>query len=183
MIPKQIIRSVLLLAVFGSLAIWANRQYQKSQAIDAASQAPPAAEELPQVEGDQVIMTYFISGTRCESCETIEALARETAEKDFPDAMSNKSLVFRVIDTGDASRHHYIKDYQLTSKTVILSHRVQDLGVGPVVVVGLQHQGQVLGFRGSFQVSGGFHERGLLWRGRGGRGRSGKQFGGGRRLS
>lgn len=125
MIPKQIIRSVLLLAVFGSLAIWANRQYQKSQAIDAASQAPPAAEELPQVEGDQVIMTYFISGTRCESCETIEALARETAEKDFPDAMSNKSLVFRVIDTGDASRHHYIKDYQLTSKTVILSHRVQ----------------------------------------------------------
>lgn len=125
MIPKQIIRSVLLLAVFGSLAIWANRQYQKSQAIDAASQAPPAAEELPQVEGDQVIMTYFISGTRCESCETIEALARETAEKDFPDALSNKSLVFRVIDTGDASRHHYIKDYQLTSKTVILSHRVQ----------------------------------------------------------
>jgi hypothetical protein len=125
MIPKQIIRSVLLLAVFGSLAIWANRQYQKSQAIDAASQAPPAAEELPQVEGDQVIMTYFISGTRCESCETIETLARETAEKDFPDALSNKSLVFRVIDTGDASRHHYIKDYQLTSKTVILSHRVQ----------------------------------------------------------
>lgn len=79
MITKQIIRSVLLIVALGSLAIWANREYQKS----VAELVPAAAEDLSQVTGDQVIMTYFISGTRCESCQKIEALTKETAQKDF----------------------------------------------------------------------------------------------------
>jgi len=120
MIAKQIIRSILLIVALGSLAIWANRAYQKSRASAAA---PAAAENLPVVAGDQVIMTYFISGTRCESCRKIEALAKETAEKDFAQAVADKKLVFRVIDTGEPGYAHFTKDYQLTSKTVILSHR------------------------------------------------------------
>jgi len=119
MIAKQVVRSFLLVIVLGSLAIWANREYQKSQ----ASAVPAASENLPVVTGDQVVMTYFISGTRCEMCKKIEALARETAEKDFADLLSSKRLVFRVIDTGEPGHAHYTKDYQLTSKTVILSHR------------------------------------------------------------
>jgi serine protease inhibitor ecotin len=119
MIAKQIIRSVLLIVVLGSLAIWANREYQKSR----AAAVPDAAETLPVVMGDQVIMTYFISGSRCESCQKIEALTKETAEKDFAEALAGGKLVFRVIDTGEPGHRHFIKDYQLTSKTVILSHR------------------------------------------------------------
>ena len=119
MIAKQIVRSVLFVVVLGSLAIWANREYQKSQ----AAAVPAAAENLPIVTGDQVIMTYFISGTRCESCQKIEALTKETAEKDFAEALAGGKLVFRVIDTGEPGYQHFIKDYQLTSKTVILSHR------------------------------------------------------------
>ena len=114
MIAKQIIRSVLLIVALGSLAIWANRFYQKSLVAD---------EGLPAVAGDQVVMTYFISGERCESCRKIEALSKETAEKDFTDAHASGNLVFRVINTGDPGNAHFTRDYQLTSKTVILSHR------------------------------------------------------------
>lgn len=116
---KQIIRSVLLIVVLGSLAIWANREYQKSH----APEAPAAEEDLAVISGDQVVMTYFISGTRCVSCMKIEAFTKETAEQDFADELANKKLVFRVIDTGEAGYQHYTDDYQLTSKTVILSHR------------------------------------------------------------
>ena len=119
MIAKQILRSVLLIIVLGSLATWAGREYLKSH----ANPGPARAEVLPVVSGDQVVMTYFISGTRCESCRKIERLARETAEKDFAEALAEKRLVFRVIDTGEAGNGHFTKDYQLTSKTVILSHR------------------------------------------------------------
>ncbi|MDP3851086.1 MAG: nitrophenyl compound nitroreductase subunit ArsF family protein [Luteolibacter sp.] len=119
MIAKQIVRSILLVVVLGSLAIWANREYQKSH----ASAAPAAAKTLPIVAGDQVIMTYFISGTLCKSCQKIEALTKETAKKDFAEALAGGKLVFRVIDTGEPGYQHFIKDYQLTSKTVILSHR------------------------------------------------------------
>lgn len=120
MITKQIIRSILLIVALGSLAIWANREYQKSN----AGPVPAASEDLPAVTGDQVVMTYFISGTRCESCQKIEALTKETAEQDFAEALASGKLVFRVIDTGEPGYQHFTKDYQLTSKTVILSHRV-----------------------------------------------------------
>ncbi len=119
MIAKQVVRSVLLIVILGSLAIRANREYQKS----IASAGPSAAENLPVLAGNQVIMTYFISGTRCESCRKIEALTKETAEKDFAEALAGGKLIFRVIDTGEPGQEHFTKDYQLTSKTVILSHR------------------------------------------------------------
>ncbi len=119
MIAKQIIRSVLLIVALGSLAIWANREYRKSH----TDTVPAASDGLSVVAGDQVVMTYFISGTRCESCQKIEALAKETAEQDFAAALASCQLVVRVIATGKPGQQHFIQDYQITSKTVILSHR------------------------------------------------------------
>lgn len=124
MIAKQIIRGVLLIVALGSLAIWGNREYQKSKAIAQATSAPTPADTLPVVAGNQVVMTYFISGTRCDSCKKIEQLSRETAEKDFSAEIAAKQLIFRVIDTGEPVHHHYVDDYKLTSKTVVVSHRV-----------------------------------------------------------
>ena len=63
MIAKQIIRGLLLIVALGSLAIWANREFKKSEAYaEAEIQAAPA-ESLPAVEGPQVVMTYFLIGT------------------------------------------------------------------------------------------------------------------------
>ena len=124
MIAKQIIRSVLLVIALGSLAIWGNRAYHKSKAIALTSNTPPSLETLPVVAGNQVVMTYFISGVRCESCKKIEDLSRETAEKSFSAEVATQKLVFRVIDTGEPANRHYVDDYKLTSKTVVISHRV-----------------------------------------------------------
>ncbi len=124
MIAKKIIRSVLLVVALGSLAIWGNREFQKSQTYAEAESKPATAEILPTVDGPQVVMTYFLIGTRCASCKKIEALARETAELDFAAELSANQLIFRVIDTGEPANHHYLKDYQLSSKTVVISRRI-----------------------------------------------------------
>lgn len=124
MIAKQILRSVLLIVVLGSLAIWANREFRKSRSYAEADKQPAPAETLPAVDGPQVVMTYFLIGTRCASCRKIEALARETAEKDFPAELASKKLIFRVIDTGEAANRHYLTDYKLSSKTVVISRRL-----------------------------------------------------------
>lgn len=121
MLTKQIIRSVLLVVALGCVAIWANRAYHQSQPL--ASEPSPVS-LLPEVAGHQVVVTYFISGARCESCQKIEALCRETVAQDFAAESASHHVVFRVIDTGDPANAHYISDYQLTSKIVILSHRV-----------------------------------------------------------
>lgn len=124
MIAKQIIRAVLLIVALGSLAIWANREFQESEAYAEAESQPKPAETLPVVEGPQVVMTYFLIGTRCTSCKKIEALARETAERDFAAELAANRLVFRVIDTGEPANRHYLNDYKLTSKTVVISRRI-----------------------------------------------------------
>ncbi len=124
MIAKQILRSVLLVFVLGSIAIWANREFKKSTSYAEADKQPASAEILPVVDGPQVVMTYFLIGARCESCRKIEALARETAEKDFPAELASKQLIFRVIDTAEAASRHYLNDYQLSSKTVVISRRL-----------------------------------------------------------
>ena len=121
MLTKQILRSVLLLVVLGSLAIWGNRAYQRSR---ATATTPPPAAAVPVVTGNQVVMTYFISGERCENCRKIELLCRQTAERDFATELAGNRVVFRVIDTGEPANAHYVADYQLTSKIVVLSHRV-----------------------------------------------------------
>lgn len=122
MIAKQVIRSVLLIVVLGSLAIWANREFQKHQAKDDTG--PEVVEMFPAVDGPQVVMTYFLIGTRCESCRKIEALARATAEEDFPDELAAHKLIFRVVDTTEPANEHFLEDYKLTSKTVVISRRV-----------------------------------------------------------
>lgn len=125
MIAKKIIRSVLLVVALGSLAIWGNREFKKSQTYAEAESKPAHAEILPIVEGPQVVMTYFLIGTRCVSCKKIEALARATAEQDFAVELAANKIFFRVIDTGDPANRHYLKDYRLSSKTVVISRRVE----------------------------------------------------------
>ena len=124
MIAKQVIRAVLIIVVLGGLAVWANREFQKKNAVTEAAARPPTTEAVPTVAGNQVVMTYFISGTRCESCKKIEDLARLTANKDFAADFASNKLVFRVIDTGEPANRHFEADYKLASKTLVLSHRV-----------------------------------------------------------
>lgn len=120
---KTLLRGVLLMFALGSLAFWGSREYRKSQAISEAAAAPKIAETLPIVTGNQVVMTYFRNGVRCVSCRKIEAHTAETAHKDFAGEMASGKLVFRVIDVDEPANHHYIKDYQLTGKSVIISLR------------------------------------------------------------
>lgn len=125
MITKQITGSVLLIVLLGCLAIWGNRWYHQSLPPIEGASHPPGGVVVPVIAGHQVVMTYFISGPRCESCQKIEALCRATAAREFPTELANHQLVFRVIDTGEPANQHYLNDYQLTSKIVILSHRLE----------------------------------------------------------
>lgn len=121
---KSCLRQVLLFVAVGSLAVWATREYHRSKnmARRAAPSSPTA--QLPVIDDHQVVMTYFISGSRCRSCKKIEQLTRETAEQDFSTELASKRLIFRVIDIDQPANHQFLQTYQLTSKTVILSHRV-----------------------------------------------------------
>jgi thiol-disulfide isomerase/thioredoxin len=121
---KTIIRGLLLVFALGSLAVWAAREIKKSKAMAEFAAAPKVEEKLPAVAGKQVVLTYFRNNIRCSSCKKIEALTTETAQKEFADELANGKLVFRVIDVDEPANNHYIKDYRLTTKSVVISLRV-----------------------------------------------------------
>lgn len=121
---KTLIRIVLLVIALGSVAVWGAKEYKKSRAIAEVAAAPKVEEALPAAVGNQVVLTYFRNSIRCPSCKRIEALTAETAQKEFADELASGKLVFRVINVDEPGNNHYIRDYQLTSKSVVISLHV-----------------------------------------------------------
>jgi len=100
--------------------------YAVKQRLDPeATRATTQVANLPGVSlsGDGTVVTYFTTNVRCASCRKIEELTRQTVQNRFPGAMASGSLVFRIINTDEPENRHFVDDYQLVSKSVIIAKR------------------------------------------------------------
>ncbi len=113
---KSILRGVLLVIVFGSVGVYALKKSQGPGADSVAGSAPPST------AGATVVVTYFTTDVRCDSCRTIEKLSRQAVEEGFPTEVASGAVVFRVLNTDRPENQHFVDDYQITNKTVIVSH-------------------------------------------------------------
>jgi hypothetical protein len=81
-----------------------------------------SAELADSVASNQVIIAYYFHGTRrCVSCKKIEAYSRVAIEEGFADELKSGRLEFRAINYDEKENKHYIKDYQLYTKSLIIS--------------------------------------------------------------
>jgi hypothetical protein len=69
---------------------------------------------------NKVIAYYFHGTYRCTTCRTIERYSREAIEKYFAKELRNKTLEFKVLNVEDPENRHYIRDYQLFSKSLVI---------------------------------------------------------------
>lgn len=67
----------------------------------------------------QVIVRYFHSDIRCTTCLAFEDWSK-TAVEGFPEELANGTLIWEVINFDQAEHHHYIKDYDLAEKSLVL---------------------------------------------------------------
>lgn len=68
------------------------------------------------------IIAYYIHQTkRCPSCRKIEAYTDEAITSHFADKLESGDLEWRLINIDDEGNEHYMDDYQLFTKSVILS--------------------------------------------------------------
>jgi hypothetical protein len=114
---KSALRWVLLVIVFGSLGAYA---LQRSLAKDPG---PTAAVPSESTAAATVVVTYFTTDVRCDSCRTIEKLSRQAIEEGFPAEVANGTVVFRVLNTDLAENKHFVDDYEIANKTVIVSQQ------------------------------------------------------------
>jgi len=77
-----------------------------------------AAEVPPAVK---VIAYYFHGEFRCPTCNAMEKYSREAIETNFKDALASGKISFQSINAEDRVNAHFIKDYQLYTKALIIS--------------------------------------------------------------
>ena len=77
-----------------------------------------------QPASHNVVAYYFHTNTRCDTCIKIEAYSHEAIEEGFKTELQNGTLELRVVNYEEPENRHYIKDYKLVSKSLILVNEV-----------------------------------------------------------
>ena len=68
------------------------------------------------------VTAYYFHGTfRCPTCHKLEQYAKEAIENNFEDALISGKLAFKVVNIENKGNEHYVNDYQLYTKSVVLS--------------------------------------------------------------
>lgn len=69
-----------------------------------------------------VVNVYYFHGNfRCITCRNMENYSRETVETYFKKEIESGRINFKAINVDQKGNEHYIKDYQLYTKTLIVS--------------------------------------------------------------
>jgi hypothetical protein len=112
------------LVALAGVGCWAAIQ-QARQAADLPAVRPEVIAMQPGVAPDVIQVTYFSSDVRCTTCVRIERLTRESVTKNFAAELASGRLVLQTINLDGPGNEHFVQDYQLISKTVIVSDRAK----------------------------------------------------------
>lgn len=77
-------------------------------------------------QNSKVIAYYFHGTFRCSTCQTIEKYSKEAIEHYFANELKNGTLEFKSLNVEEAENRHYIQDYQLFSRSLVISLVKQD---------------------------------------------------------
>ena len=69
---------------------------------------------------DKVIAYYFHGNYRCVSCTKIEKYSRDAIFKYFDKEIKEGFLTFKTVNTDLSENKHYLQDYQLYTKSLVL---------------------------------------------------------------
>ncbi len=101
--------------VLGAFVAPAPAQPTKTEtAPDTPSVVPPSTQK------HRVIAYYFCYNFRCARCRAFETYSREALESAFAKQLKNGSLVWKVVNVEVKGNEHFVKDYKLYTKSLVL---------------------------------------------------------------
>jgi len=73
-------------------------------------------------QGTDCVKVYYFHGFfRCSNCYKIEKYSKEAVDKYFDKELASGELVYEVINTDEKDNEHFIKDYELYTKSLVVS--------------------------------------------------------------
>lgn len=109
-VPLLSIVAAVLLLVTGCSAADKETKQADTKAPDSASAA-----------ADKLTIYYFHTTFRCWTCNRFEKLTKEVLNEDFADKLSSSVVDFKVINIEEEQYKHFVHDYRLVTKSLILS--------------------------------------------------------------
>ena len=70
----------------------------------------------------KIIAYYFHGNARCSTCHKMEQYTKEAIEENFKDELANGLLVIKAVNVEKKETEHFVNDYQLYTKALIISH-------------------------------------------------------------
>jgi hypothetical protein len=92
---------------------------------DDVQKSDSTAIDKQDISGETVFAFYLHGTRRCATCRKLEAYSEEALRVAFEKELLDSTLVWRTINYDEKENEHYLKDYSLYTKALILS-RVKD---------------------------------------------------------
>lgn len=84
-----------------------------------------AADRCSLAQGTQThnrVVAYYFHGTmRCPTCHKLEQYSKEAIETNFKEELASGKLEFKIVNVEDRGNEHFVRDYQLYTKALVLS--------------------------------------------------------------
>lgn len=88
------------------------------------SKKEPAADTVKDTvsaSADKLTIYYFHTTFRCWTCNQFEKLTKEVLAESYADKVSDSIIEFKVINVENGKNKHFVDDYRLVTKSLILS--------------------------------------------------------------
>ena len=87
--------------------------------------SPPAAAagetQTTATDADNAIVAYYFHGNkRCSTCRKLEAYSEEAITGGFTSELESGELEWRVVNTDEDGNAHFVTDFELVTKSVVL---------------------------------------------------------------
>lgn len=113
-----VIAGITLLWLGGYLLAHAG-DLKNNESVTGSTSA--VATDSAAVMPHKVIAYYFYGDVRCATCRKIEAYTGEAIDSGFAAELKSGLLEWHAINTDSTQNEHFVEDYQLYTKSVILS--------------------------------------------------------------
>ena len=147
---KQILTAALLFFVVASLAYMITTERKTDSKTNPATGKSASPQKQDEVENTialaeeknqssltktsdsttphntQLIVYYFYGDVRCPTCHKLETYAKEALDLYFADQLSSKDIVWRAVNVDRPQNHHFITDYELVTKSVVISETIDN---------------------------------------------------------
>ena len=118
---KTVVTVVLLVFVAASVVYLLVGELGSRSVRQPVAATDPEAALSAKGAGDWQVLVYYFHGTaRCSNCIKFEAYSKEAIDESYLEALQSGHLDWVVVNVDDPENRHFIEDYRLVTRSLIL---------------------------------------------------------------